>query len=170
MSQASKKTVLIVDDEADTVRFLAMALEDAGFEVMTASHGVEAIEKVKEKTPDLISLDIVMPKGGGVRCFRELQKNPEWSKIPVIVVTAHARDDTGRADLQEMTMSGPGVYLEKPVTAESYVHAIRKVLGMDEPAGEADASDLKAEAKSLIESADPEALKKIIEAMKKDKK
>jgi CheY-like chemotaxis protein len=88
MSQTTGKTVLIVDDEADTVRFLAMAVEDAGFEVMTASDGVEAIEKIKEKTPDLISLDIVMPKGGGIRCFRELQKNPAWSKIPVIVVTA----------------------------------------------------------------------------------
>ncbi|MEW6359402.1 MAG: response regulator [Planctomycetota bacterium] len=164
MSENNPKTVLVVDDEQDTVRFLTMALEDAGFDVVTASSGPEAIERVKEKRPDLISLDIVMPKGGGIRCFRELQKNPDWSKIPVIIVTAHGRDDLGKADLEEMTLSGPGVYLEKPVTAQSYVKAIRKILGMEE-----EAKDLKAEAKSLIDSADPEELKRLIEEMRKKK-
>jgi CheY-like chemotaxis protein len=168
MEKETQKTVLIVDDEADVVRYLEMALDDAGFSTVTASGGDEALARVREKAPDLISLDIVMPKGSGVKFFRELQKNPAWSKIPVIVVTGHARDELGRTDFQEMTLSGPGVYLEKPVTAEKYVNAVKKVLGMAPgPAG--GLSKMQEEAKTILETLDEKTLKDVLKLIKSKK-
>ncbi len=164
-------TVLVVDDEKDVVRFLKMALEDNGFNVITASNGAEGIDKLKEQTPDLISLDVVMPGGSGLKMQRQMKKNDAWAKIPVLVVTGHARDDLGKSDFNEMTMSGPGVYLEKPVTAPKYVAAVKKILGLSEGKDDVQAaSSVKDEVKSLLDSSDPETLKEILKLMKDKKK
>jgi CheY-like chemotaxis protein len=128
MAQAARKTILVVDDEADVRRFLKTALEEAGFEVMTAGDGFEALERLKEKTPDLISMDLVMPRRSGVMLYRDLIKSREWSRIPVIIVTGHARDEVGRADIRELTISGPGIYLEKPVRPQDYIESIKNIL------------------------------------------
>jgi CheY-like chemotaxis protein len=167
MTIDSMKTVLIVDDEDDVRTYLEMALEDAGYTVITASDGNEGLAKLSEKTPDLISLDVVMPKGSGVKFYRELKKKPEWSDIPVIVVTGHARDELGKADFNEMTMSGPGVYLEKPVTAAKYVEAVGQILGVAGLKPSEVDDGLKEELKSLIDRADPDTLKEIIKTIKK---
>jgi len=169
MTEPAEKLILVVDDESDVRKFLQMALEDAGFQVDTACDGFEALEKVQANKPDLISLDLVMPKRSGARFYRDLQKNSEWSKIPVIIVTGHARDELGKADFQELTMSGPGVYLEKPVKPLSYVAAVHKILGLE--AAEAPKSDqtdqVKQELSELMEKADLETLKKMLNSAKK---
>jgi CheY-like chemotaxis protein len=128
MGEAARKTILVVDDEADIRRFLKTALIEAGFEVMTAGDGFEALDRLKEKTPDLISMDLVMPRRSGVMLYRDLIKSREWSQIPVIIVTGHARDEVGRADLKELTISGPGIYLEKPVRPKDYIASIKNIL------------------------------------------
>jgi CheY-like chemotaxis protein len=168
MENISSKQVLVVDDEDDVLRFLSMVLEDAGFKVATATSGVEGLEKIKADPPDLISLDIVMPKGSGVKLFRELKKDPELSKIPVMVVTGHARDEFGKADFTEMTMSGPGVYLEKPLNAETYIAAVNKILGT-EKGHEKSEDDLKDKISSMMDSASPDTLKEIINLIQKRK-
>ena len=131
MATETKKTVLVVDDEQDVRDYLQTALEDAGFQVETACDGLEALEAVRRNRPDLISLDLVMPRHSGAKFYRELHKDKTLQHIPVLIVTGHARDEMGRADFDEMTMSGPGVYLEKPVRPKSYVSAVRKLLGME---------------------------------------
>ncbi len=168
MAVDNKKTVLVVDDEEDVRKFLKAALAEAGFNVVTASDGFEALEKIKEQPPDLISLDLVMPKRSGVKLYRDLAKDKEWSKIPIIIVTGHARDDLGKADLKELTMSGPGVYLEKPVKPLNYVAAIRNILCVDMPADEkvlAEQVEMQSDLKDLIDDADPETLRKIREML-----
>ena len=75
MTDSGKKTVLVVDDEADVRNFLKAALKEAGFEVVTASDGFEALERVKQQVPDLISLDLVMPKKSGAKFYRDLTRN-----------------------------------------------------------------------------------------------
>ncbi len=170
MEKDSALTVLIVDDEHDVARFLSMALEDAGFNVITASNGVEGIEKLKQQTPDLVSLDVVMPGGSGLKMHREMRKNDAWAKIPVLVVTGHARDDLGKSDFNEMTMSGPGVYLEKPVTAEKYIGAVKKILGISDDSDSPDSPSLKNEVKSLLDSSDPETIKEVMRVIKSRKK
>lgn len=172
MTADKKKTILVVDDEADIRAFLKAALVEAGFNVVTACDGFEALEKIKEKTPDLISLDLVMPKRSGAKLYHDLSKNKEWSDIPVIIVTGHARDDLGKADLKELTMSGPGVYLEKPVKPLNYVAAIRKILDMDMPAEEktlAEQVEMQSDLKNMIDDADPETLRRIKEMLAKKK-
>ena len=171
MAEQLEKTVLVIDDEPDVVRFLQMALEDNGSTVITAKDGLEGIDKARKFKPDLISMDLVMPKHSGAKMYRELQKDAELKKIPVLIVTGHAHDDLGKADLEELTMSGPGIYLEKPVKPASYVANVKKMLGMPNggikaaPAGDAD--KLKEELGSLIDKADPEKLQELIKLMKK---
>lgn len=164
---AEKKRILVVDDESDIRSYLRTALENAGFIVETASDGNEALEAARRNLPDLISLDLVMPKHSGVKCYRELQKDKALSKIPVLTVTGHARDDLGKADFDEMTMSGPGVYLEKPVSPHSYVSAVRKLLGMAplEPK-ESEPEELHSELSRAMKGADKEALQRALDALK----
>lgn len=134
MVRPQDKLVLVVDDEPDLVLFLSTALEDAGFRVRTASDGDEALDILQQEVPDFISLDLVMPRKSGIRFFRELRRHREWARIPVMVVTSHARDDQGVGSLQEIlgdrTMSGPGAYLEKPVKVDDFVRAVADRLGV----------------------------------------
>ncbi len=168
MSGETQKYVLVVDDEPDVRVYLRDALEDAGFAVETAADGLEALELVRRRLPDLISLDLVMPRHSGARLYRELQKDRKLSSIPVLIVTGHARDELGRTDFEELTMSGPGVYLEKPVRPDSYVSAVRRLLGMEnidspEPASE----DLRRSLDRALSGADHEALQRALEALRK---
>ncbi|NNJ52105.1 MAG: response regulator transcription factor [Ignavibacteriaceae bacterium] len=168
MPIGDKKKILVVDDEADVRNFLNAALLEAGFEVIVAEDGDKAIEEVKKQSPDLISLDLVMPKKSGAKFYRELNKNKEWSRIPVIIVTGHARDDLGKADLKELTMSGPGIYLEKPVKPHNYIAAIKKTLNMettDDEKEKAELVELQSNLKNLIDSSDPKTLKKLKELL-----
>ncbi len=164
MTDKRVRKILVVDDEVDVRIFLKTALIEAGFEVVTAKNGEQALEEVKREMPDLISLDLVMPKKSGAKFYRDLHKNKEWAKIPVIIVTGHARDDLGKADLKELTMSGPGVYLEKPVKSDNYIAAIKKILKMDaneDEKNKAELVELQNELKNFIDDSDPETLKKL---------
>ncbi len=173
MAKSAGKTILVVDDEADVRNFLRAALIEAGFNVILAEDGNAALDEVRKKKPDLISLDLVMPKKSGAKFHRELTKNKEWAKIPVIIVTGHARDDVGKSDLKELTMSGPGIYLEKPVKPTNYIAAIKKTLGMDtteEEAKTAEMVELQNDLKNIIDDADPETLKKLKELINRKNK
>ncbi|MGA2324940.1 MAG: response regulator [Bryobacteraceae bacterium] len=168
MTDGMEKRVLVVDDEADVRDYLRIALEDAGFLVDTAADGLQALEAVRRSPPDLISLDLVMPRHSGARFYRELQKDKRLSKIPVLIVTGHARDEMGKADFDEMTMSGPGVYLEKPVRPATYVAAVRRLLGAEIPeAPEPEPEDLRRELSRAVFSADRDTLQRALDAMKK---
>lgn len=175
MTSAADKTVLVVDDEPDVLDFLQSALEDAGFEVLTASDGLEAIEMLKSHKVDFISLDLVMPNKSGARCLYEIRKNKEWSRIPVVVVTGHARDELGRSDFEEIfkgkTISGPQIYLEKPVKARDYVNMVKRQLGIEvieEPgAGETRPEELKENLKDMLDGADADTLRHIKELLKR---
>lgn len=168
MAENARKTVLVVDDEADVRSFLKAALTEAGFSVITASDGFEALEQIRKNAPDLISLDLVMPRKSGVILYRDLAKDKAWSKIPIIIVTGHARDDLGKADLKELTMSGPGVYLEKPVRPDNYVAAVKSILGMDTSTEEKEKAEqvvLQGQLKNLVDKADVATLKKITDLL-----
>lgn len=168
MTRPEDKTILIVDDEPDVVTYFSGILERAGFNVVTASNGQEALEAVRRRPPDFISLDLVMPEKSGIRFLYELRKNREWSKIPIMIVTAHARDDLGRSDFDEIfsgkTMVGPLTYLEKPVKPERFLHNVMKILGLqslDEEPPEEDRDVLRNKITSHLERLDSETLKRM---------
>ena len=95
MTGPKDKTILVVDDEEDIREFLSTVLEDAGFGVVTAADGEEALERVEKSAPDFVSVDLVMPRKTGLEFLRELREKQEWRNIPVLVVTSHAHDDVG---------------------------------------------------------------------------
>jgi len=169
MSGEKQKYVLVVDDEADVRGYLRSALEDAGFLVETACDGLEALEIIRRDPPDLVSLDLVMPRHSGAKLYRELQKDKVLSKIPVLIVTGHARDDLGRTDFEDLTMSGPGVYLEKPVRPSSYVSAVSQLLGVEtpgEPRTEPE-EDLRQSLDRALSGAGRDALQRALDALRK---
>jgi CheY-like chemotaxis protein len=171
MARAEDKTVLVVDDEPNVQIYLAQILQDAGFQVRTAGDGVEALEMIRDEPPDFISLDLVMPRKSGHKLLYELRKDHELSKIPVLIVTAHARDELGAGDLKDIVEShvitGPGVYLEKPVKPLDYVRCVQRALDIDEAPEDEDRIDLKEELETALTDAEPHVLRRALEALKK---
>jgi len=169
MTGPQDKTVLVVDDEPNVREYLAQILLDAGFNVETAGDGIEAMEKIRANPPDFISLDLVMPRKSGHKLFYELQKDKKLSKIPVLIVTAHAQDELGEVELKDIVenrvISGPGVYLEKPVKPLDYVRCVQRALGLDET--EPDRVSLQEELQKALPDAEPHALRRALEALKK---
>ena len=174
MERAEDKTILVVDDEPNVRQYLTTVLEDAGFNVVSTADGVEALELIKKRTPDFISLDLIMPKKSGHKLLRELRRNKQWSRIPVLIVTAHAQDELGKRDLQDLldsrVMSGPGTYLEKPVNPLNYVQSIQRALGIEETQEMADKINLKEELQESLRNASPDALRKALETLRKKNK
>ncbi|MFO7557754.1 MAG: response regulator [Desulfobacterales bacterium] len=174
MVHASKKRILVVDDEPDVRNFLVACIEDAGFKVESAIDGVEALEKIEANAPDLMTLDMVMPRKSGINLMRKLRKNEKWSEIPVIVITAHAHDEFGSEDIKEFnafaTRHRPKITMEKPVTPERLIRAICEILEVEPNPDECEAMlspDGKNELIQMICDSDEETLKKIREALKK---
>lgn len=171
MAKAGDKTILVVDDEPDVRNYLAMLLRDAGFKVVTAVDGQDALALIEENKPDFISLDLCMPRKSGHKLLSELKRNKEWSRIPVLVVTAHASDDLGKDDLEDLlknrVLSGPGTYLEKPVDSSTYVRSIQRTLGVEPSEAEVEQTNLKEELRRSLSRASPEALRKALAALKK---
>jgi DNA-binding response OmpR family regulator len=112
--------VLIVDDEIGILNFLKSKLKADGYNVITAGDGVEAIDKVHAHMPDLIVLDIVMPRMGGLAFLKELRL---FSKVPVIILSAKDADD----DKIEGLRLGADDYLTKPFSPRELVARIEAV-------------------------------------------
>jgi CheY-like chemotaxis protein len=172
MEQARDKTILVVDDEPDVREYLKTVLEDAEFKVVTAADGVEALEMIRREKPDFISLDLIMPRKSGHKLLYELKKDKELSRIPVLIVTAHARDELGKDSLEDIlssrVMSGPGTYLEKPVNPLSYVRSIQRALGIEESEETEDKLSLRDELQQELQGAGADALRQALEALKKE--
>jgi CheY-like chemotaxis protein len=171
MPRAEDKTVLVVDDEPNVRDYLAQILRDAGFNVVTASDGGEALEIIRRQPPDFISLDLVMPKKSGHKLLYELRKDKHWSRIPVVVVTAHAQDELGKGDLDDIienrAITGLGVYLEKPVKPLNYVRCVQRALGIEESEEVGDKISLQEELQEQLSKAEPHALRRALAALKK---
>jgi CheY-like chemotaxis protein len=174
MTRPQDKTVLVVDDEPNVRQYLAQILLDAGFNVVQAGDGNEAMEIIRKDPPDFISLDLVMPRKSGHKLLYELRKDRRLSQIPVLIVTAHAQDELGEGDLKDImdnrVLSGPGVYLEKPVKPLSYVRAVQRALGIQETLEDEDRITLQEELQRALPDAEPHALRRALEALRKEGK
>ena len=82
------KTILVVDDELDIRQSVKMILEKNGYTVLTAENGDDCLIKIKDTTPDLILLDIMMPEMDGWDVFTKLKENPYWAKVSIVFLTA----------------------------------------------------------------------------------
>ncbi|MBN2321876.1 MAG: response regulator [Acidobacteria bacterium] len=124
---ADKKTILIIDDEPDTVTYFSNLLQDEGFETVVAENGDEALKKVAESKPDLITLDITMPETSGVRCYRVLRENDAYKDIPVIMVTGVSEKFQDFISSRKQ-VPPPDGYLPKPVDEKELIDLVRKLI------------------------------------------
>ena len=126
----TKKYVLIVDDDPDLVETVCMMLEDKGYEVGKAYDGVEGEEAIKERQPDLLVLDVMMPRKDGYQLCAELKADSATRDIPVILLTAvgEAVPTTSYTHAQGMSTEAEE-YIPKPVDSKTLVQAVESFFG-----------------------------------------
>ncbi len=122
------KTVLVVDDEPDARDYLTTVLEDNGFATVTARDGTEAIARLEESLPDLVSLDITMPEKSGVAVYRKLKEDDRYKSVPVIIITG-VSDDFQKFISTRRQVPPPEGYISKPVDADDFIKMVRKYIG-----------------------------------------
>ncbi len=139
------KKILIVDDELDMITFISEILEDHGYTSISAKDGVEGLEALRRENPDLVLLDLMMPKKSGITMFQELRKDPNLSHIPVVIVTGISdvtgvdfRDHMFKQPLQDeekiVETTGltkytiPDGYIEKPFDPDGLIKAVKEAL------------------------------------------
>jgi two-component system cell cycle response regulator len=117
-------SILIVDDNAQNLELLHAYLEDLGCQTRTARDGVEAMESVRAAPPDLILLDVMMPRMSGFQVCTKLKANPETRDIPIVMVTA--LNEVG--DIERAVDSGADDFLTKPVNRLELVTRVKSLL------------------------------------------
>lgn len=113
--------ILVVDDEPDVRAFLTAVLEKRGYQVVTAENGRQAYVKAEQQQPDLIVLDLAMPKQTGTDFYRRLLKNERLRDVPIIVVSGLA----GR----HLAVSHPFAVFDKPIEPDEFTAAVERALG-----------------------------------------
>ena len=123
--------ILIVDDDPDLVESVRIILESKGYEVEAAYDGVEGLQKVKEFNPDLIVLDVMMPKKNGYEVCRELKSDPKYSNIPILLLTAVVSQipSSSQYTLDQGMETEADDYVDKPVEPEELVRRVEVLLG-----------------------------------------
>ncbi len=119
------KTVLIVDDEPNILLSLEFLMKQAGYAVRTAEDGEQALDIVREATPDLVLLDVMMPRKDGFQVCQEIRKSHDASSIRIVMLTAKGRDSEQQRGLE----LGADAYITKPFSTQDVVHKVRQLLG-----------------------------------------
>jgi CheY-like chemotaxis protein len=122
------KTILVVDDEPDVVRYFKTLFEDNGYRAITAMDGVEAMQKIRAEHPDLVTLDITMPNKTGVRTYRDIKENDDLKHIPVLIVTG-VQHEFKNFISSRTQVPAPEGYLEKPVALDDVLAEVRRLIG-----------------------------------------
>lgn len=125
------KKVLVVDDERDVCVYLSRLFEENGFRAACAADGDEALQAVEKEKPDLITLDLSMPKTSGVRFYRTLKERPEFARIRVIFVTGitgpGGSRDTERFYRTQKQVPPPDGFIAKPIDPEEMLQMAREL-------------------------------------------
>lgn len=116
--------ILVVDDEPHIVRLVQVNLQRAGYEVVTAYDGLQALTRIKQERPDLVLLDITMPRLDGWEVLKRLRAQPETVDLPVVMLTARAQDK----DVFTSFQLGSHLHLTKPFSPLELLSFIRRIL------------------------------------------
>ena len=127
------KKVLVVDDDPDVRSFVVTVLEENQYIPLIAQDGIEGFEMIEKEKPDLVILDVLMPRGSGIRLYRKLKTDESFNQIPIIMFTGIAlrsflKSQKALDEFKGGEVPEPDIYLEKPVTPEELVAAIKKKL------------------------------------------
>ena len=118
------KSVLVVDDEPSILLSLEFLMEQEGYDVHTATDGDEALQAIQGKLPDLILLDVMMPKRDGFEVCQTIRANPEWKETKIIMLTAKGRE----VDQEKGLALGADDYITKPFATQELVNKVRTIL------------------------------------------
>ena len=123
--------ILIVDDDPDILAAVAMILESSGYNVVTARDGIEALTKIAGEKPDMLVLDLLMPKMDGFAVYKTLQ-DPKWAKyqdMPILILTS-VREEASRRryELETGQELKPDDYMEKPFSPDVLLKRVEKVI------------------------------------------
>jgi CheY-like chemotaxis protein len=119
-----KKRILIVEDNADTVEVYSYALRYLGYDAITARNGSDAVNLARSEVPDVILMDVMLPKIDGFEATSQIRSDPITGSIPIIAVTAMARP----RDRDKCLEAGCDEYIAKPFAYKDLANAIKKVL------------------------------------------
>jgi DNA-binding response OmpR family regulator len=119
-----KRKILLVDDEEDLIKTVAFRLEANGYDVCSASDGLAAMEKAHRERPDLIILDLMLPKIDGYKVCGLLKKDSRYSAIPIIMFSARAQD----SDVQMGKEMGADAYISKPFEPQVLLDKVAELL------------------------------------------
>jgi CheY-like chemotaxis protein len=146
------KQVLVVDDDPNTVKYVTVMLSENGYDAVSALNGAEGMEKVKQSKPDLIVLDVMMPKKSGLVMFKQLKKDPDLKDIPILMVTGVSAIIEDLEDHKEETFEKPydslrealkkaihsmredglvkpEMFVDKPIDPESFIAKVQSLIG-----------------------------------------
>jgi DNA-binding response OmpR family regulator len=121
------KSILLVDDEPNILLSLEFLMQKAGYEVRTAGDGEAALQAVEKALPDLILLDVNMPKRDGFDVCQVIRANPQWKDIRIIMLTAKGRD----VEREKGLSLGADGYITKPFATQDVVDRVRKLLAKE---------------------------------------
>jgi two-component system, OmpR family, alkaline phosphatase synthesis response regulator PhoP len=117
-------SVLVVDDEPNIALSLEYLMKEQGFEVRVARDGEAALEALRERLPDVMLLDVMLPKRDGYEVCQTVRSTPEWSKLRIIMLTAK-----GRAIEQEKGLAlGADDYITKPFSTRQVIERVRQYM------------------------------------------
>ena len=122
------KTILIADDEPNIVISLEYLLKRDGYHVLVARDGQEALDTMQLMTPDLVLLDVMLPRVSGFHVCQKIRENPAWSQVRVIMLTAKGRD----VEMSKGMALGADIYVTKPFSTKELLAQIRAQLGSGE--------------------------------------
>ena len=119
------QTILVVEDEPNIVESLSFLMKKAGFVVRVARDGDTAIRTIEGEAPDLVLLDIMMPRRDGYEVCRTIRANPDWDHVRIIMLSAKGRDLDRRKGLE----LGADDYITKPFSTREIVERVQEILG-----------------------------------------
>ena len=122
--KVEKKRILVIDDEPNLLEVIRLRLEANDYEVLTAQDPLAGLEIAKEEMPDLIIMDVIMPKVNGLRLLRILKREDETKDIPVIILSVKWHDNNHKAGVD----AGADYYLTKPYDPKELLDTVKKVL------------------------------------------
>ncbi len=118
------KSILVVDDEPNISLSLQFLMDQMGYEVRTASDGEAALQEVENAPPDLILLDVNMPKRNGFEVCETIRANPDWSQVRIVMITAKGRD----IEKEQGLALGADDYITKPFSTQEVVAKVKDIL------------------------------------------
>ncbi len=118
------KKILVVDDEQQLVEMIKLRLEASGYEVLFAYDGAEALDKARKEKPDLIILDLMLPRIDGYKVCRMLKFDEKYKKIPIIMFTARAQEE----DVKRGEQVGADAYITKPFEPQALLGKIKELI------------------------------------------